>query len=164
SAVAVGGCPAGRTAGDAESAPGFPYSRTVSHGLVCLGQFVALPLAALAATNEYANGGITATLLAVPRRGVLLAARTAVTAGLSFTAGAGTAALGLGVLWLLVGGHVSPDPGRAAHTVLGAGVCMALLAVLFTGLGTALRGTAGTLAAGFLLLLGLPLVLQLSQT
>lgn len=163
-ALFMGASAADRIAEDPDSAAGFSYSRTVSHGVFYLVQFVVLTLAALAATNEYANGGITATLLAVPRRGVLLAARTAVSAGLSFAAGAGTAALGLGVLWLLLGGHVSPDPDRAAHTVLGAGVCMALLAVLFTGLGTALRGTAGTLAAGFLLLLGLPLVLQLSQT
>lgn len=147
---------------DPVAATEFSYTQLTSQGVFYLVQFVVLTLSALAATNEYATRAITATLLAVPRRGVVLAARTAVTAGFAFVAGAGTTALGNGVLWAVVGSYAPLDTGYAATTVLGSGACMALLAVLFVGLGTAMRGTAATIGTGFLLLLGLPLVLQLS--
>ncbi|GAB3448844.1 ABC transporter permease [Streptomonospora sediminis] len=147
---------------DPVAASEFSYTQLTSQGVFYLVQFVVLTLSALAATNEYATRAITSTLLTVPRRGLVLAARTAVTAGFAFVAGAGTTALGNGVLWAVVGSYAPLDPGYAVTAVLGAGVCMALLAVLFAGLGTAMRGTAATIGTGFLLLLGLPLVLQLS--
>ncbi|PSK95387.1 ABC-2 type transport system permease protein [Murinocardiopsis flavida] len=147
---------------DPDAASGFSYVQLTSQGVFYLVQFVVLTLAALAATNEYANRAITATLLAVPRRGVVLAARTIVTAGVAFAAGAAITALGIGVLWLVIGSYTPLDLAYAMRTVLGAGVCMAVFAVLFVGLGTAMRGIAGTIGVGFLLLLGIPLVLQLS--
>ncbi|MDA8368322.1 MAG: ABC transporter permease [Nocardiopsaceae bacterium] len=162
-ALLMGYSAADRIAEDPDAASGFSYAQLTSQGVFYLVQFIVLTLAALAATNEYANRGITTTLLAVPRRGRVLAARTIVTAGFAFAAGTATAALGIGVLWLVIGAHIPLDADYAVRTVLGAGACMALFAVLFVGIGTALRGTAGTIAVGFLLLLGLPLVLQLSQ-
>lgn len=161
-ALLMGYSAADRIAEDPAAASEFSYTQLTSQGVFYLVQFVVLTLAALAATNEYANRGITATLLTVPRRGRVLAARTAVTAGFAFVAGAATTALGIGVIWLVIGSHVPLDAGYAARTVLGTGACMALFGVLFAGLGTAVRGTAGTIAIGFLLLLGIPLVLQLS--
>ncbi|TDQ55024.1 ABC transporter permease [Actinorugispora endophytica] len=162
-ALLMGYSAADRIAEDPAVASGFSYSQLTSQGVFYLVQFVVLTLAALAATNEYADRGVTSTLLAVPRRGLVLAARTAVTAGFAFAAGVAATTLGIGVLWLLIGAHAPLDTEYAARTVLGAGVCMALFAVVFVGIGTAVRGTAGTIGVGFLLLLGLPLVLQLSQ-
>ncbi|MDT0303692.1 ABC transporter permease [Streptomonospora wellingtoniae] len=151
-----------RFAEDPVAASEFSYAQLSSQGVFYLVQFVVLTLSAIAATNEYSTRAIGATLQTVPRRGLVLAARTAVTAGLAFAAGSATTALGIGVLWTVVGSYAPLEAEYAATTVLGAGVCMALLAVLFVGLGTAMRGTAGTIGAGFLLLLGIPLVLQLS--
>lgn len=151
-----------RIADDPAAASEVSYAQLSSQGVFYLVQFVVLTLAALAATGDYATRGITATLQVVPRRGRVLAARTIVTAGFAFVAGAATTALGIGVLRLIIGAHSAPDLGDSARTVLGAGVCMALFAVLFVGIGTAMRGTAGTIGVGFLLLLGLPMALQLS--
>ncbi|MFC3519264.1 ABC transporter permease [Streptomonospora nanhaiensis] len=153
---------ADRIADDPASAGTFSYSQVTSQGVFYLVQFIVLILSALAATNEYANRGITTTLLAVPQRGRVLAARALVTAGLGFVAGAVTTALGIGAVWTVIGAHAPLRAGYALGTVGGSGLCMALFAVLFVGLGTALRGTAGTIGLGFLLLLGVPLVLQLS--
>ncbi|MUL42936.1 ABC transporter permease [Streptomonospora sp. PA3] len=161
-ALLMGVSTADRFAEDPVAAGEFSYARLTSQGVFYLVQFAVLTLAALAATGEYATRAITTTLQAVPRRGVVLAARSAVAAGLAFAAGAGMTALGIGVLWGVVGSYAPLDAGYALGTVLGAGACMAVLAVLFVGLGTAMRGTAGTIGAGFLLLLGIPLVLQLS--
>ncbi|WP_017596309.1 ABC transporter permease [Nocardiopsis potens] len=162
-AVLMGVSTADRIADDPASASEFSYVRLTSQGVFYLLQFVVLTLAALIATGEYGNGGSAAALLAVPRRGRLLAARAAVTAGFAFAAGAAVTAIGIGALRLVLGAGVPLDPGYAVRTVLGAGVCMALFAAMAVGLGTALRGTAATIGAGLLLLLGIPMVLQLSQ-
>lgn len=161
-ALLMGFTVADRTAENPDAASEISYVQLSSQGVFYLVQFVVLTLAALAATNEYANRGITATLLTVPRRGLVLAARTLVTAGLALVAGMATTALGIGVLWLVIGAYAPLDADYAMRTVLGAGACMALFAVLFTGIGTAMRSIAGTIAIGFLLLMGLPMVLQLS--
>ncbi|QBI55218.1 ABC transporter permease [Streptomonospora litoralis] len=161
-ALIMGLSMADRFAEDPVAAGEFSYAQLSSQGVYYLVQFAVLTLSALAATNEYGTRAITGTLLTVPRRGMVLAARTAVTAGFAFATGAGATVLGMAVLWSVVGSYAPLDVGFAAPTVLGAGLCMALFAVLFTGLGTALRGTASTIGAGFLLLIGVPLVLQLS--
>ncbi|MFW5415291.1 ABC transporter permease [Nocardiopsis sp. CNT-189] len=163
-AVLMGVSAADRLADDPASASGFSYARLTSQGVFYLLQFVVLTLAALIATGEYGSGGSAAALLAVPRRGRLLAARTAVTAGFAFAMGTAVTALGIGALRLVLGGGVPLDPGYAVRTVLGAGACMALFAAMAVGLGTALRGTAATIGTGLLLLLGIPMVLQLSGT
>lgn len=161
-AVLMGLSAVSRIAEDPDAASGVSYAQLTSQGVFYLVQFVVLTLAALAATNEYANRGINATLLITPRRGLVLAARTIVTAGIAFVAGTVITALGIGVLWLVIGEYTPLDVPYAMRTVLGAGACMAVFAVLFVGLGTAMRGIAGTIGVGFLLLLGIPMVLQLS--
>ncbi|MFD0774183.1 ABC transporter permease [Streptomonospora algeriensis] len=161
-ALLMGISTADRFAEDPVAGSEFSYAQLTSQGVFYLVQFVVLTLSALAATNEYATRAITTTLQTVPRRGLVLAARTAVTACLAFVAGAGTTALGIGVLWGALRSYAPLEAEYAVTTVLGAGVCMAVLAVLFAGLGTAMRGTAATIGAGFLLLLGIPMVLQLS--
>ncbi|KOX17028.1 ABC transporter permease [Nocardiopsis sp. NRRL B-16309] len=138
------------------------FVQLLSQGHFYIVQFTVLTLAALAATGEFGNGSVTSTLLWTPRRGRLLAARSVVTAGLAFVMGLGATAAGVAVLAVFLGGYVDIDLLDLLTTGVSAGVCMALFAVLFVGLGTALRGTAGTITVGFLLLLGVPLVMQLS--
>ncbi|WP_460861385.1 ABC transporter permease [Nocardiopsis coralliicola] len=140
----------------------FSFTRLTSQGVFYLVQFIVLAIAALSATSEYADRSVTATLLAVPRRGRVLAARTAVAAAYAFVLGSGAVVVGVAVLWAAVGRHVVFDPAAALQTVAGAGLCMSLLAALFVGLGTVLRSAAATIGVGVLLLVGVPMVLQLS--
>ncbi|MFE3460054.1 ABC transporter permease [Nocardiopsis aegyptia] len=138
------------------------FVQLLSQGHFYIVQFTVLTLAALAATGEFGNGSVTSTLLWTPRRGRLLAARSLVTAGIAFVTGVVATAAGVAVLAVFLGRYVDVDVLELMGTGVSAGACMALFAVLFVGLGTALRGTAGTITVGFLLLLGVPLVMQLS--
>lgn len=145
-----------------DAASGVSYTMLVSQGVFYLVQFAVVTLAALTSTGEFHGRGAPSTLLAVPRRGRVLAARSLVAAGFGFAIGASATAMGVAALRLVIGDLAPVDAGGAVRTVLASGVCMALFAVLFTGVGTAVRSTAGTIAIGFLLLLGLPMVMQLS--
>lgn len=161
-AVLMGVTKAQEVTDNPDAASGISSTMLVSQGVFYLVQFAVVTLAALTATGEFSGRGASSTLLAVPRRGRVLAARSLVAAGFGFTIGAAATALGIGILRLVIGGLAPVDAGGAVGTVLASGVCMALFAVMFTGIGTALRSTAGTIAVGFLLLLGLPMVMQLS--
>ncbi|MFD6950675.1 ABC transporter permease [Nocardiopsis sp. TSRI0078] len=145
-----------------DEADGRAFMRLISQGHFYLVQFAVLILAALASTGEFANRSVTSTLLWRPDRGTVLAARTLVTAGLAFAVGTLATVAGVAVLAGFVGWYTEIDVPGALVTALRAGVCMALFAVLFVGLGTALRSMSGTFTVGFLLLMGLPMVMQLS--
>jgi ABC-2 type transport system permease protein len=106
-------------------------------------------LGVLVVTAEYATGSIQASLLAVPRRGRLLAAKAAVFASVavllgqlivftSFLVGQSVFA-GAGVPHATLG---QPDVLRA---VAGGGLYLAALGLLGVGLGAVLRSTAGAI-------------------
>ncbi|MFD3687896.1 ABC transporter permease [Nocardiopsis sp. NPDC058631] len=139
------------------------FMRLTSQGHYYLVQFAVLVLAALASTGEFGNHSVTSTLLWRPNRGVVLAARTLVSAGLAFAVGVLSTLAGVAVLAGFVAPYTGVDVAETAVTALSAGLCMALFAVLFVGVGTALRSMPGTFTLGFLLLLGLPMVMQLSE-
>lgn len=162
-AVLMGYTELSRIAENPDEADGRAFTRLTSQGVFYLVQFAVLALAASASTGEFGNRSATSTFLWQPRRGAVLAARTLVTAGLSFTTGALAVLVGTGVLAGFVGRYAAADPWEVLVRALSAGVCMALFGVLFTGLGTVSRSMPGTFLLGFLLLLGLPLVMQLSQ-
>ena len=135
---------------------------------VYAGQVAALVLGALAATAEYATGTIHPTLMANPRRPIVLAAKATVVTGLVLGAGL------LGVLgsvlagrFLLPGNGFTPAHGypllsladgptlrAAAGTVL----YLALIALFALGAGLALRDTATTLTTVLALLFVAPMV------
>ncbi|WP_435107949.1 ABC transporter permease [Nocardiopsis synnemataformans] len=146
-----------------DEADGAAFTRLTSQGHFYLVQIAVLVMAALAATGEFGNGSVTSTLLWRPARGTVLIARTLVTAGLAFAAGVLATVTAVAVLSVFVGRYASADVAETLVTALSAGVCMALFAVLFVGIGTATRSMPGTFIVGFLLLLGLPMVMQLSQ-
>ncbi|MBE3000430.1 ABC transporter permease [Nocardiopsis sp. HNM0947] len=147
---------------DALASSDVEFAQLTSQGYFYLVQFSVLVLAALASTGEFAHRSAAATLAWNPDRSVVLLARALVTAALAAAASVVAGLTGTGVLAALLSGHVAFPLGEILATVFGAGLCMALFAALFVGVGTVLRGTAGTVMAGFLLLLGLPLVMQLS--
>lgn len=112
-------------------------------------------LGVLAVTSEYSTGMIRATLAAVPRRRMLLAAKALVFAVTALTVGvlACFAAYFAFQTPLSTGPLTSSitDPG-VARAVAGGGVYLAVLGLLGLGLGAVLRSSAGAIATLFGLL------------
>lgn len=122
-------------------------------------QFAFLLIAVLTVTGDYATGAIHASLTWVPRRGVLLAARSLVTTaftGMSaafVSAGAGLTA------WGFLGEAAVVDVGAISRSVGMIALLVSAGTLITIGIGLVLRSTAGTLTAVFLLMLLLPIVL-----
>ncbi|WP_433383147.1 ABC transporter permease subunit [Actinoplanes sp. CA-142083] len=121
-----------------------------------VGQFALVALAMLVVTSEYGTGVIRSTLLARPRRGDVLLAKTAVAAVVGFVAGLASAAAGWAVTALLLGDHAGTGEPVTACLRL---AVVAMLACMFTvAVGFLVRSAAGTLTTMFVLLVGLLLV------
>jgi ABC-2 type transport system permease protein len=122
-------------------------------------QLGAAVLGALAITGEYATGSIRATLAATPQRITLLSAKTIVVAATTMVVGIASAFLAFFVAaHVFAGKGVSvalSDPG-ALRTVIGAGLYLAILAVLSLALGALIRSSVGTIAVVVGLMLVLP--------
>ncbi|WP_029088815.1 ABC transporter permease [Brevibacterium album] len=121
-------------------------------------QFGLLTFAAFAMaliTSEYPGGGMRSTLQAQPRRGVVLAAKSAIGAGIGLVCGSVTGGIGLAVSELALGGHSAPAAEPAALIALRVGTLFAVSAVLVMALGTIIRSAVGTLAAAAALLVGM---------
>ena len=113
----------------------------------------------LAMTSEYATGSIRTTLQWVPRRGLLLAARTLVVVGIVTVLGMLlTLATDL-TAWAILRDAAHVDVGDVARSVGFVGVVLAAAGMLAVGLGAALRSSAGTMTTLFLLLAVLPALL-----
>ncbi|RZQ62522.1 ABC transporter permease [Amycolatopsis suaedae] len=124
-----------------------------------LGQFAVVSLATLAITTEYASGSIRSTLQWVPVRRRMLAAKGGVLAAVLAVLGVAVTLVAQGLSVPLMGGNGVPvSAGSVLTTSLAAGAYFALLGLLCLGLGTALRSTAGTITAVFLLLMMLPML------
>jgi ABC-2 type transport system permease protein len=121
-------------------------------------------LAALAVTVEYSSGTITPTLLAVPGRTRLLAAKALVAAGVSAAAGT-VSIIGCSLAGRLVVGArpIHPMTDAASHTpgLLAAHCLMVtVVACVAVGLGVLLRSTAGAIAAVVALVYAIPMFTQ----
>jgi len=122
-------------------------SPTLAELAVAPGQvlwFLAVVVAVLATAGEFQHGTLTATLLQVPGRGRVLAAKTAVAAGY----GAGLAVLGAAVSMLagaltlrLDGARITAGAGLV-QGIVGTLALGALWAVLAVGLGALVRNSA----------------------
>jgi ABC-2 type transport system permease protein len=129
---------------------------------LAVGQLALGVLGVLAITSEFSSGMIRATLAAVPRRPLVLAAKAAVVAAVTLVAGeilafaafaAGEAALRSPAPHATLG-----QPG-VLRAVLLAGAYPALIALIGLGLGTLIRHTAGAICAVVGVLFVLPLIL-----
>jgi ABC-2 type transport system permease protein len=128
----------------------------VSLGGLHLSQIAIGLLGVLAVTSEYSTGMIRATLAAVPQRRLMLTAKTAVLAAAVLVTGIGASfAAYLIFQALLPAGDAMQtalgDPG-VLRAVTGAGLYLTVLGLLGAGLGTAIRSSAGAVAALFGLL------------
>lgn len=135
---------------------------------VRLGQVGILVLAVLAATAEYGTRTIQATLLAVPRRILVVVGKVAVLGTLAAVAGilAVTGSL-VAARLVLPGNGFTAEHGFPAlsladdltrRAAFGTVLYIGLVGLLGAGLGLLVRDTAGALTAGLGLLYGAPVV------
>lgn len=119
--------------------------------------FGVLALAVLSSTADHTTGGIVPTLQWTPRRGVLLTARSAVTAVVTTVMGVVLVGLASVVVRSLV-----PEVGlplrQGLESLGGLAFLFGTGALLAVGIGLALRSTAGALVTVIALILVLPLV------
>lgn len=122
-------------------------------------QFTVVVLATVAVTSEYATGSVRASLLSVPRRHRVHAAKALVAAVVAFVAGTAFAIVGTAVAWTGFGGRASFEAGPTVLQVLAVGLYYALVAVLTVGVAFATRHPAGALSILATLLWALPSIL-----
>jgi hypothetical protein len=129
---------------------------------LALGQLAFGVLGVLVITSEFGSGMIRATFAAVPRRGLLMAAKAGVLGAVTLVAGEVLAfvswAVGEAVL-RSPAPHASLGQPGVLRAVLMAGAYPALIALIALGLGTIIKHTAGAICAVVGILFVLPLIL-----
>ena len=120
-------------------------------------------LGVLCISSEYSSGMIRTSLIAVPKRGRVLAAKSLVFAAVTFVVGEVTSFAAFFVGQALISGHAPHaalgDPG-VARAVVGAGLALTALAVLSVAAGTLLRHPAAAIACMVAVLFVLPGIAQ----
>jgi ABC-2 type transport system permease protein len=124
-----------------------------------LTQFAVIALATLFVTSEYAGGGIRSTLLWTPVRERVVLAKAAILLPVLFAYGVVLSCAGMALATVVMDGHGLPTTLEGGFTTAsGMGGYFALLGLLCTGVGWALRSAAGTLVTVIVLLVPLPLI------
>ncbi len=129
---------------------------------LAIGQLALGVLGALVITTEFSSGMIRATLAAVPRRPLLLAAKAAVLGAVTLVVGEifAFAAFAVGELVLTSPApHATLGQPGVLRAVLMAGAYPALIALIALGLGAVIRHTAGAISAVVGIVFVLPLIL-----
>jgi uncharacterized protein YfiM (DUF2279 family) len=120
-------------------------------------------LGVLCISSEYSSGMIRTSLIAVPKRGRVLAAKSLVLGAVSFFVGEVTSFAAFFAGQALISGHAPTaalgDPG-VARAVAGAGLYLTALAVLSVAAGALLRHPAAAIAGIVAVLLVLPGIAQ----
>ena len=125
-----------------------------------LAQLAVAVLATLVITSEYSTGEICASLVAVPTRVRLLAAKAATVAVVVVVVGEVTVFISFFLGQALISAGDAPvaslgDPG-VLRALLGTSLYLVLLVWLALGIGTLLRGTAATISTLVAMLYVLP--------
>jgi hypothetical protein len=136
-------------------------------GISLAGMAIASPaiavLGVLCISSEYSSGMIRTSLIAVPKRGRVLAAKSLVFAVVTFAVGEVVSVTAFFVGQALISGHAPHaalgDPG-VARAVAGAGLYLTALAVLSVATGTLLRRPAAAITSMMAVLLVLPGIAQ----
>jgi ABC-2 type transport system permease protein len=136
-----------------------PVSYLLGTG-IDLGQLAICVIGVLSITSEFSTGVIRASLIAVPKRVPMMAAKAAVLGGLilvlSEVVTFGSFFAGMAFLHSRVSVSLgNPDVLRA---VVGTGLAMALLAVFALSIGALIRNTAGGIAATIGIVIVLPIL------
>ena len=116
---------------------------------VAIAQVAVAVLGVLCISSEYSSGMIRTSLIAVPKRGRVLAAKSLVFAVATFVVGEAICFAAFFVGQAFISGHAPHaalgDPG-VARAVAGGGLYLAVLAVLSVAAGTLLRHPAAAIA------------------
>jgi ABC-2 type transport system permease protein len=130
---------------------------------IFLGQLTICVLGALVITTEYSTGVIRASLLAVPKRIPMLAAKSVVFAALILVLAEivtfGSFLIGSAIIHSRVAVSLS-DPG-VTRVVLGTGLYLAVLGLFALAIGSLIRHTAGAIATVIGVVLVLPILASL---
>ena len=125
-----------------------------------LGQLAICVLGALVMTTEYSTGVIRASLLAVPRRIPMLAAKAVIFAALILVVGEivtfGSFFVGSSILHSHV--HLSLGQPGVARAVIGTGLSLTVLGLFAMAIGALIRHTAGAIATVIGVVLVLPIL------
>jgi hypothetical protein len=140
-------------------------ANNVLDGLI-IGQVVTAILGVLAITGEFGSGSIKATLAAVPRRGLVLAAKIAVW-GATFLIVGEIAVVASFLLGVAAVHHGVPHPSLATLDVLRAvlmsGAYLALIGLTGLGIGALARSGAAASAIVVAALFALPMIIAAPQ-
>jgi len=135
----------------------------VSGAGMYIAQLAIAVLGVLCISSEYSSGMIRTSLIVVPKRGRILAAKSLVFAAVTFVVGGVTNFVAFIVGQALIAGHAPHaalgDPG-VARAVAGGGLYLAALALLSVAAGTLLRRPAAAIAAMVAVLFVLPGIAQ----
>ncbi len=135
----------------------------VSLSGLLIGQLTLSAFAVMAITGEYSTGMIRTTLAAVPRRGRLLAAKATVVAAVSLVTGEVISWAAFLSGQAVISGQqptASLSQPGVARAVAGAGLYLALVALMSMAIGTILRHTAGSIVTVVAILFVLPAIVQ----
>ena len=135
----------------------------VSQSGVAIASLAIVVLGVLCISSEYSSGMIRTSLIAVPKRCRVLAAKSLVFAAVTFVVGEATSFTAFFAGQALISGHAPHaalgDPG-VARAVAGAGLYLSALAVLSVAAGALLRHPAAAIASLMAVLLVLPAIAQ----
>jgi ABC-type transport system involved in multi-copper enzyme maturation permease subunit len=135
----------------------------VSQSGMLIAQVAIAVLGVLCISSEYSSGMIRTSLIAVPKRGRVLAAKSLVFAVVAFVVGEVTCFAAFFAGQALIAGHAPHaalgDPG-VARAVAGGGLYLIALAVLSVAAGALLRHPAAAIAAMVGVLFVLPGIAQ----
>ncbi len=130
---------------------------------VVLGQAVVAVLAVLVIGTEYSTGTMLATVAAVPRRGMLLAAKALTATGPIIVASVLAVVGSLTAGWMIEPGHglppVSLSEEPTVRAAAGSVLYLALIGLLSLGVATAVRSSAAALGIVLGLLYLFPVML-----
>lgn len=125
---------------------------------ILYGQLTLIVFGVLMFSSEYVSGMMRVSLLAVPRRGRLYAAKMAVTAGAAVTVAVPVTVVGYLVTQLALGPHGAPiDASGVPRALIGAVVYLTLMSLFAAGAAAVARSAVVPLA------ILLPMVLAGSQ-
>jgi ABC-type transport system involved in multi-copper enzyme maturation permease subunit len=135
----------------------------LSQAGVAIASLAIVVLGVLCISSEYSSGMIRTSLIAVPKRGRVLAAKSLVFAVVTFVVGEVTCFVAFFAGQALISGHAPHaalgDPG-VARAVVGGALYLVALAVLSVAAGTLLRRPAAAIACMMAVLLVLPGIAQ----
>jgi len=129
---------------------------------VLVAQLLIAVLAVLSISGEYSTGMIKSTLVATPRRLLVLGAKTLVMAAVCFAVGLVAGALGIAVIIPIFSSHgitVNIFSGAVLLPVVWQAFYLAAVAVFSLGIGTILRSIAGAISTVLGVILVLPIIL-----